>query len=264
MSSSLPIGVFDSGVGGLSILRHIRELMPAEHLLYVADTAHMPYGPKSRAHIEGRSLAIAAFLTGHGAKALVVACNTATAAAIHTLRARYALPVIGVEPAVKPACTHSHSGVVGVLATSGTLVSDKFRSLLERFGSGKQVIIQPCPGLVEQVEQGDLSGPATRALVERYVAPLLARGADSLVLGCTHYPFLLPLIQDIAGPETHIYETGAAVARELRRRLHLDHLLNPAPTPGTEQFWTSGDTAQVGTIVQRLWGGTVPVRSWRG
>jgi glutamate racemase len=194
MLQSDPIGVFDSGVGGLTVLREIRRELPQEALLYVADSGHAPYGDKPHQAIIARSLAISEFLIGQGAKAIVVACNTATAAAVSELRARYSLPIVAMEPAVKPAVARTRSGVVGVLATSQTAASHRFVQLLGRFNVGAEVLVQPCPGLVERIEAGDLDGGTTRALVADYLTPLLEQGADTLVLGCTHYPILTPLI----------------------------------------------------------------------
>src|SRR5574340_1031098 len=193
-SPEKPIGVFDSGVGGLSVLREIRRELPGEHLLYVADSGHAPYGDKPRQMIEARSVAIVEFLLNRGAKAVVVACNTATGASVETLRARFAVPIVAMEPAVKPAAESTKSGVIGVLATSGTLGSGNFARLHQRFGAKVEILVQACPGLVELVEAGDLSGDRTRALIEKYLVPLLAQQADNIVLGCTHYPFLAPLM----------------------------------------------------------------------
>ena len=257
MNPEAPIGVFDSGVGGLSVLKHIRLELPDESLLYCADSFHTPYGAKSPAEIRERALVLADFLIGQGAKAIVVACNTATAAAVSTLRARFSLPIIGMEPAVKPAVAATKSGVVGVLATVGTLKSAQFAALLENYGKGVEVVTQACHGLVECVERGELDEPATQELVRRYVEPLLERGADTIVLGCTHYPFLRELIEQEAGIGVALIDTGTAVARQLHRRLAELGLLNLAG--GGEQFWTSGDVAQSEPVISRLWGDSVTV-----
>ncbi len=219
----------------------------------------MPYGARSADEIRGRSLALARFLLEQGAKALVVACNTATAAAAGTLRETFTTPVVAMEPAVKPAAAATRNGVVGVLATVGTLRSAQFAALLDRFGGGIEVVTQPCPGLPEQVEAGELDTPRTRALVERYLAPLRARGADTIVLGCTHYPFLRPLIADLAGPEIVLIDTGAAVARQLRRVLEARDLLGHDALPGAERFWTSGDPDASAPVFARLCGREVEV-----
>lgn len=248
-----PIGVFDSGVGGLSVLREIRRELPGEDLLYVADSGHAPYGEKSAQLIEARSIAIVEFLLSRHAKAIVVACNTATCAAIETLRARFPLPIVAMEPAVKPAAAHTQSGVIGVLATSGTIASNNFAKLHARFGADVNILVQACPGLVEQVEAGDLFGDKTRALITQYVVPLLEQGADTLVLGCTHYPFLVPLIQEIAGPTVAIIDPAAAVARELRRRLESITMLSRATGAGTEHFWTSATTDTARQVISQLW-----------
>lgn len=254
-----PIGVFDSGVGGLSVLREIRALLPHEDVLYVADSAHVPYGDKPPAFVRARSMALSQFLLDQGAKAIVIACNTATAIAIADLRAHFAVPIVGMEPAVKPASAHSRTRCIGVLATSGTLASDKFASLLARFGRDVEVHVQPCSGLVEQVERGALNSDATRALVEKYVTPLARRGVDTIVLGCTHYPFLRPVIAEFAGANVSIIDPNPAVARELRRQLERSHLRAPADHPGTEKFWTSAEPSSVQNVMIQLWGDPVAI-----
>ncbi len=249
------IGVFDSGVGGLSVLHHIREALPDANLIYVADSGHVPYGDKSPAFIETRALTITRFLITQGAEAIVIACNTATAAAAHTLRVKYnKMPILAMEPAVKPAIAATQNGVVGVLATVGTLQSARFAALLEKY-AGKKVRIetQGCPGLVEQVEHGELHGIYTRELVKRYTEPLLEKGADTLILGCTHYPFLAPLIHKVVGEHIKLIDTGAAVAR------HLAHRVKTELPPRTEgrrsaEFFTSGDAEQASRTMSLLWG----------
>ncbi|MDH2917768.1 MAG: glutamate racemase [Sideroxydans sp.] len=256
MVASATIGVFDSGVGGLSVLHHIRRTLPEARLIYVADSAHVPYGDKPAAYIEQRSHALARFLISQGADALVIACNTATAVAAASLRAQFSLPIIGMEPAVKPAVAVSKSGVVGVLATTGTLESARFAALLERYGEEVEIITQGCPGLVEQVEQGDLHGAKTRELITRYTAPLLARGADTLILGCTHYPFLAPLIRELVGSEITLVDTGAAVARQLQRRLPVERICratDEVDATAQVQIYTSGDIAQAQPTLAKLW-----------
>jgi len=259
VSSDRAIGVFDSGVGGLSVLREIRRELPFEHLLYIADSGYAPYGDRPASVVQQRAHAVTAFLIDQGAKAIVVACNTATAVAADSLRATFTLPIVAIEPAVKPAAARTRSRVVGVLATTNTLASAKFANLVEQYAGGAAVLTQASPGLVEQVESGELDGTRTRALVERYVDPLLEEGADTLVLGCTHFPFLAPLIQDVAGPNVAVIDPAVAVARELRRRLATTGLLSPSTTPGWERFWTSGPIDTIGPIVSRLWGKEVEV-----
>lgn len=230
------------------MLREIRALLPAVDLVYVADSAHCPYGAKSEAAIQARARAITRFLVeAQAARAVVVACNTATAAAIDVLRASFDhVPIVGMEPAIKPAAAATRSGVVGVLATGATLGGQRFAGLAERFSDGVELLTQACPGLVAQVEAGDLSSQATFGLVREYIEPLLARGADTLVLGCTHYPFLREAIQDVAGPTVTLIDTGAAVARQLERVL--------ADTRGTGHvaFWSTD--LRVAPVMQRLWG----------
>ena len=248
-----PIGVFDSGAGGLSVLQAIHHLLPHENLIYVADSGYAPYGNKPQQAIIERSVAIAEFLVSRSAKALVVACNTATAAAIEELRNRYSIPVIGMEPGVKPALEHSKTGAVGVLATENTLSSQRFYALVERFKHLGKVIVQPCPGLVERIEAGEVDTAETRALLSGYLQPMREQHVDAIVLGCTHYPFLIPVLEDMTEHKVKIIETGTAVARQLQRRLlHEDHL-NPDPHDGDVEFWTSGEVASVQRILQTFW-----------
>lgn len=254
----LKIGVFDSGVGGLSVLAPIRQYLPTAHLIYVADTAHLPYGNKSDRYIEQRVLKISQFLIDQGCDALVVACNTATAAAVAAVRLRHALPVIGLEPAIKPAVASSHSKVIGVLATEFTVHSARFAALKQRFEPQAQILVQPCPGLVEQVEAGRLLTDDTKTLLSRLLAPLLAAGADRLVLGCTHYPFLKPLLTQLLPPSVQVLDPGDAIARELLRRLQLPlqlqpASLNPIEQPGPDDFWCTAQAERLNQVLPQLW-----------
>ena len=253
ISRSAPIGIFDSGVGGLSVLHHIRHLLPDEDLYYVADNGHLPYGNKSPETVQRRALAISDFLIQQGVKAIVVACNTATAAAITLLRQHYDLPIIGMEPGVKPGIEQSRAGKVAILATAGTLGSAKFQDLMQRHGNGAEVVVQPCPGWVELVEtQAD---PATiKRTLEPQLLPLMAKGIDTLVLGCTHYPFLSEAIQELVGAEIRILDTGLAVARQLKRRLAAGDLHRPGTQTGEERFWCSGPLPSTAQLISRLWG----------
>jgi len=254
MGNSQPIGIFDSGVGGLSVLQRICTDLPHETLLYVADSGHAPYGNKPADFVTGRSLAITEFLLEQGAKAIVVACNTATATAIARLRERFSVPIIGIEPALKPAVAATRSGVVGILATGNTVRSDKFAALLDQHGHQARVIVQPCPGLADYVENGELSGPHPRALLEKFLEPLLDQGVDTLVLGCTHYPFLGALIQQLAGPNVAILDPSAAVARQLRRRLNAASLLALSDQTGAVRYFTSGAPQRTAHVMGRLLG----------
>jgi glutamate racemase len=250
--SQAPIGVFDSGVGGLSVLREIQARLPDESLLYVADSGHVPYGEKSPEFIRERSQKITEFLLAQGAKALVLACNTATAAAVADLRERYPeLPIVGMEPAVKPAAAATRSGVVGVLATTGTLKSAKFAALLDRFASDVRVVTQPCPGLVEQIEAGELDAPRTRELLRGWVEPLLAEGCDTLILGCTHYPFIKPLLRELVPQSISLVDTGAAVARHLQSLLDQRGLRASGPARGI-RLWSSGDAVAMQAVLPKL------------
>jgi glutamate racemase len=251
-----PIGVFDSGVGGLSVLRHIRDQLPHENLVYVADSAYAPYGSRSSGEIQVRSLIQAEFLVGQGAKALVVACNTASASAATLLRERYSFPIVAMEPAVKPAVETTRNGIIGVLATSGTLKSVQFAALLESYGKGVQIITKAGVGLVECVERGDLDSDEVRALLRGYLTPMLEQSADTLVLGCTHYPFLRPMIEQVICGQMSIIDTGAAVASHLRQRIEGNGIATTNRGKGEECFWTSGCAEQASDLISRLWGGS--------
>src|SRR5471032_798502 len=260
-ASDAPIGVFDSGVGGLSVLNEIHSLLPAESLLFVADCGNIPYGEKTPEFIRQRCVTIAEFFHQQGAKALVLACNTATVAGVAELRERYPdWPIVGMEPAVKPAAAATR-GVVGVLATTGTLQSAKFAALLDRFAGDVRVVTQPCPGLVELIETGDLLSPTIRNLLHSYVQPLLAAGCDTIILGCTHYPFLRPLLSQLLPESIILIDTGSAVARQLQRLLTQHDLLASGPAREA-QFWSSADPKSFGSILPLLWKKPGSVRSF--
>ncbi|MBO8129477.1 MAG: glutamate racemase [Peptococcaceae bacterium] len=259
MPDRFPIGFFDSGVGGLSVMREVRRLLPKENLLYVADSAYCPYGFRPAREIRNRAYALTEFLLSRQAKIIVVACNTASAAGLDALRQKYDVPFVGMEPAVKVAAACSRSGKVGVLATSVTISGRRFSSLIERFANGVEVLTQPCPGLVELVEAGRYKSDEARELLRQYLDPILLHGADVVILGCTHYPFLRPTIEAIVGPGVQVIDTGEAVARQVVRVLQHHKLQNLSGHPGRASFFTSGDPVKVGEVVSCLWGETVRV-----
>jgi glutamate racemase len=244
------IGLFDSGLGGLSIARAVQAVLPAHNLLYLADSAYCPYGPRPIAEIRARSLICARWLVDQGAQMVVVACNTATAAAVHVLRAELPVPVVGTEPGVKPAAAATRSGKVAVLATNSTLASDRLTYLVERFGKQVRVETVACPALVDLVERGELSGPQAVAAVASYIGPLCAADVDTFVLGCTHFPWLASLIRAAAGPEATIIDTGPAVARQVARIAAERGL-----TVGNGRFRvaTTGEVAVVQPAFRRIW-----------
>lgn len=254
MKQTAPIGAFDSGVGGLSIMAEVRRLLPAEDMIYLADSAHCPYGVKPLEEIRKRTLEVSSYLIELGAKAIVVACNSACAAGLDQIREVHPeIPVIGVEPAVKPAHERTRNGKIGVLATSMTLNGTKFSTLVEKYGSDVEVYTRPAPGLVELVEEGKTDGPEAEAVLRQYLGPLLEAGVDTLVLGCTHYPFVRPLIQKIGGPDLLVLDTGEAVARQTGKVLEQKGLRNPGVAPGKDIFYTSGDPEEVGKVIRVLW-----------
>lgn len=240
----------------MSVLREIRRALPHESLIYVADSGHAPYGEKPATVIQQRAETLIGFFLAQGVKAVVVACNTVTGLSIAHLREHFReanLPIVAIEPAVKPAAQQTRSGVVGVLATRMTVQSPGLARLIAAHAQGVHMLLQACPGWVERVEQGQLDGPDTEAAVAAFVQPLLAQGADTLVLGCTHYPFLLDTLQRVAGPEVQIIDPAAAVARELVRRLRERNLLAQSAVEAPSRFWTSGDVAQAQRVMATLW-----------
>ncbi|OQY28915.1 MAG: glutamate racemase [Anaerolineaceae bacterium 4572_5.1] len=256
-----PIGIFDSGVGGLSVLRAIRQQMPAENLLYFADQGHVPYGPRTLGEVRAFSESITDFLLEQSAKLIVVACNTASAAALHYLRESFPdMPFVGMEPAVKPAAEHTNSGVVGVLATPATFQGALYASVVERFAKEVTVLQHTCPGLVKQIEHGDLDAPSTRAILEDALRPMLGSGLDTVVLGCTHYPFAIPLIEQIVGENVRVIDPAPAVARQVKRRLDALNLRQTEDALGTVQILTSGKGARLASIIPQLCRENFPVQ----
>ena len=253
--STKPIGIFDSGVGGLSVLRAICKQLPHELILYLADQAHIPYGPRQRSQIRDFSFGITDFLLAQGAKLIVVACNTASAAALHDLRARYPdVPFVGMEPALKPAASVTKTGRVGVLATPTTFAGDLYHALVDRFAHGIEIFQSTCPGLVEQVERGELDSPLTQAILEAALEPMQNSGVDTVVLGCTHYPFVIPLIQTLTGPDVVTIDPAPAIARQTQRLLTERGWLNQQEQHRELELFTSGEPAALNALLPKLLG----------
>jgi len=265
--SEKPLGVFDSGVGGLSVLRAIRHELPNENILYFGDQAHVPYGPRSLSEVRKLSEGVVRFLLDEGAKLIVVACNTASAAALHFLRDTFPdVPFVGMEPAVKPAAEHTHTGKVGVLATPATFQGELYASVVERFAQGVVIFQDTCPGLVGQIEKGKLNARKTRQILEKALEPMLTGGIDTIVLGCTHYPFVIPLIQEIVGPAVQVIDPAPAVARQVKRILEKDHIMNDKEKVGKVSYFTSGKVASLKRLLHELISdsGVVEAVSWQG
>ena len=263
-----PIGIFDSGVGGLSVLNAIWQALPHENLIYIGDQAHIPYGSRPKVEIRKYSIEITHFLLMQGAKLIVVACNTASAAALHALRRYFQeVPFVGMEPAIKPAAEMTQTGKVGVLATPTTFSGDLYASVVERFAKHVQIYTSTCPGLVEQIENGELESPKTSLILEDALLPMLDEGIDTIVMGCTHYPFVIPLIQAITGPSVRIIDPAPAVARQTLRLLKRNNLLNPANDRGHISFFTSDDANRMARLLPLLIGEegfVLPVRWTQG
>ena len=253
-----PVGIFDSGIGGLSVAREIRRALPSEHLLYVSDGAYLPYGDRTTEEVRSRTLSAGRWLEARGAKALVVACNTASGAALETLREHLSIPVIGLEPAVKPAVAMTRNGRVGVMATVGTLRSARYARLVESYANGAQVIAQPCPGLADVIEEGHLDGEALDRTLRPFVDSLREAGVDTVVLGCTHYPFVRDHIAAALGPDVTLLDSGAAIARQTERVLRERGALAEGGA-GSLRILTTGDPAEVASVVARVWGEPLPV-----
>ena len=255
MNNIAPIGIFDSGVGGLSVLHQIRRQLPAENLIFLADQAHVPYGPRPLEQVRQFSEEISRSLISQGAKLIVVACNTASAAALHHLRATFPdTPFVGMEPAVKPAAERTLSGVVGVLATPATFQGKLYASVIERFARDVTVLQATCPGLVSQIENGELDSDATRAILENALHPMIARGIDRVVMGCTHYPFVIPLIKEISGPEVEVIDPAPAVARQVGSVLLARGLASAESALGAVQYLTTGDPHKLSSLLPLLLG----------
>ena len=256
---SQPIAVFDSGVGGLSVLKALVELLPGEHFSFLADERYLPYGDKPQHEITARVLALSNWLKQQGNKALVIACNTATAAGATQVRLQHpGWPIVGIEPAVKPATMMSKTGVVGILATTNTVASDRFRTLVERFDPLAHVLAKPCPGLVELIEQVPMDKSAVAAHLAPVVNEFVSSGVDVIVLGCTHYPFVSDVIESLAGPGVRVIETGVPVARQLASRLGEAGLMRPAGAARSDSqrvtFVTTGDPQRFSEKLSALMG----------
>ena len=270
-----PIGIFDSGVGGLTVLRAVHHLLPDEQLLYLADQAHVPYGPRQMEEVRQFSESITRFLLDQGSRLIVVACNAASAASLKYLRTVFPqVPFVGMEPAVKPAAEHTHSGVVGVLATPATFQGELYASVVERFGKGVKLLQNTCPGLVLQIESDAIHAPETRRILEEALLPMLAQGIDTVVLGCTHYPLVIPIIQQIVGPSVRVIDPSPAVARQVQRLLvasdllELDAVMEQPTIPRPQlmlQLYTTGKPAQLARLLPGMLGEIAPVDQlvWR-
>ena len=251
--NTLSIGVFDSGVGGLSVLRAIRAQMPEESIIYFADQGHIPYGPRPMEQIRNFSEAITKFLLAQNVKIVVVACNTASAAALKYLREKFPdVAFVGMEPAVKPAAEHTQTGKVGVLATPATFQGALYASVVERFANGVELLQDTCPGLVREIEHGNLNGAATRHILENSLLPMLEKNIDTVVLGCTHYPFVIPLIQQIVGENVRVIDPAPAVAKQVRRVLEMKTFKSPPNGRGDMRFYTSGEPERLKPLLPRL------------
>lgn len=240
-----PIGVFDSGMGGLSVLRAIRELLPTQPVIYLADQAHVPYGVRSLEEVRQFSTEITRFLLNQGARLVVVACNTASVAALISLREDFKeTPFVGMEPAVKPAVEQTHSNVVGVLATYATFQGAMYASVVERFAQGVTVLQDHCPGLVAEIEKGNFNGVETERILRKALEPMLEKKVDTVVMGCTHYPFVIPLIQKITGADVKVIDPAPAIARQVQRLLDEHGWLPETKKKATVRFLTTGDKTQ--------------------
>lgn len=255
------IGIFDSGVGGLSIAEAINELLPEENLVYFADLEFSPYGNKSAEIIENRSKEIVNFLISQNCKLVVVACNTATVNSISNLRAETSIPIIGVEPAIKPAALQSKTGVIGVLATEQTIASRSFQNLCDKYSEKVIIKTKACPKFVTLVESLDHNSEKAHITAEQYIRPLLSQNCDQIVLGCTHFSFLKTTIEHVVGLNVNVIDTAAPVAKEVKNKLQSNNLENTGNITGIVEFWVSGNSAQASESINELWGQDVKVSS---
>lgn len=241
-STTYSIGVFDSGIGGLSVANAIYRLLPNESIVYFADTARVPYGPRPQSQIKQFSEEITTFLLEKKCKMIVIACNTATAAALNDLRKKWPhTPIVGMEPAVKPAAEATRNNKVGVLATLSTINSERYELLMHRYAANVSVLENPCIGLVPLIEAGDLKGDQTQKLVHSILNPMMKIGIDTLVLGCTHYPFILPLLSEILKDQVKIIDPAPAIARQVERLLIERNLQADKNVKPSYHFYTSGN-----------------------
>ena len=255
-----PIGIFDSGVGGLSVLKEVQNQYPAEDLIYLADQAHVPYGIRSKEEVLAYANGIVRFLLGKECKLIIVACNTASAVALAALREKYPdVPFVGMEPAVKPAAADTRSGVVGVLATPATFQGDLYASTVERFARGVKILQDTCPGLVEQIETGYIDDPKTRKILENALEPMLAEGVDEVVMGCTHYPFVIPIIQDIVGEGVRVIDPAPAIAKQAGRMLEDFDLITSEENSAQDYYLTTGNPEKLSVMLKSLLNSDGPV-----
>lgn len=260
MKTPAKIGIFDSGFGGLSVLQAIQEELPGYPIMYVADQAHVPYGRRPLEEVKLFSESITRWLIDQGCGLIVVACNTASAAALHSLREKFpSIPFVGMEPAVKPAAEHTLSGVVGVIATPATFQGELYGSVVERFAGNVTVLEDTCPGLVDEIEAGNLDGPETRQILSSALRPMLEKGIDTIVLGCTHFPFVIPVIREIAGPDVRVIDPAPAVARQAARIIHAKDEIHFTATESSVELFTTGNISDFRSKVGAFMTGEIKV-----
>ena len=255
------VGIFDSGIGGLSVLYEIHDMLPFQPLFYVADQIHVPYGKRQMSEIRDFSFAITDFLAEMGAQVIVVACNTASAAALKDLRMEYPqLKFVGMEPAVKPATQKTHTGIVGVLATPATFQGKLYHTLVEKFASNVKILTHTCPGLVELIESGEITSQGTKLILQRALLPMIEKGADTIVLGCTHFPFVIPMIKQIVGPKVTVIDPSPAIAKRVSFLLNELDLIKRYPHESEVAFSTTGKPESFKRVIYSLIGtDTTPI-----